>query len=137
MSSLHSGVLADTRTTGAPRPDEERGTTSIPDRVVARIAEQAASEVANVGAAAGGLLGVGARRDFSARPSVDCDLYGKVAVLRIDLGMAFPTDLVAAARALRGHVRDRVEQLTGLEVGRLDVQISWLDPQTRVRSELR
>ncbi|PFG68952.1 Asp23/Gls24 family envelope stress response protein [Enemella evansiae] len=143
MNSRSSGVLMDTRTeatTPTPRraaPEEQRGSTNIPAKVVAKIAEQVAAEVSNVGAAAGGVLGVGARRDFDARPTVECELYGHVAVLRMDVGMAFPTNLVAAARSLREHVRDRVEYLTGLEVGRLDIQISWLNPESRVRSELR
>ncbi|NNG20661.1 Asp23/Gls24 family envelope stress response protein [Naumannella sp. ID2617S] len=143
MDSRSSGVLTDTRTEAlpaAPRraaPDVQRGTTNIPAKVIAKIAEQVAAEVPNVGAAAGGVLGVGARRDFDARPTVECELYGQVAVLRMDVGMAFPTNLVTAAHNLREHVRNRVEYLTGLEVGRLDIQISWLNPETRVRSELR
>ena len=118
-------------------PIEQRGATIIPARVVARIAEQAAFEAPHVGSAAGGVLGVGARRDFHARPDVECDIYGRVAVLRMDVGMAFPTPLAPAAQGLRDHVRSRVERLTGLEVGRIDVTLSWLDPGSRVRGALR
>lgn len=121
----------------APAPIEQRGTTTIPARVIARLAEQAASEAPHVGSAAGGLLGVGARRDFSARPDVECDIYGQVAILRMDVGMVFPTPLAPAAQGLRDHVRSRVEEMTGLEVGRIDVEISWLDPGSRVRGALR
>ncbi len=118
-------------------PPEQRGSTTIPSSVVARIAEQAASEIGRVGAAAGGVLGVGARRNFGSRPSAECDLYGKVAVLRIDVGMAFPVDLTTTSRRLRQHVIERVESLTGLQVGRMDIEISWLNPDQRVRGELR
>lgn len=106
-------------------PAEERGTTSFPPRVVARIAEQAASEVHGVGSDAGGLLGFGARRDFRARPSVEADLYGATAV-RLNVGVAFPVAIAPVLEQLRAHVTHRVQQLTGLSVGRLDVEVSWL-----------
>ncbi|MGP9536630.1 Asp23/Gls24 family envelope stress response protein [Brachybacterium sp. AOP43-C2-M15] len=124
-------------TTAATAPTESRGTTSIPAQVVARIAEQVASEVPHIGSDAGGVLGVGARRDFASRPSAECDLYGSTAVLRLDVGVDFPAPLAPALTALREHVHERVEHLTGLEVGRLDVKISWLNPATRGRRTLR
>ncbi|AKK07162.1 Asp23 family [Corynebacterium mustelae] len=115
----------------------QRGTTTIPARVVARIAEQAASEVRFVGSAAGGVMGVGARRDFSSRPTVECDLYGNMAVLRMDIGMVFPLPLHSSVQELRERMRTRVENLTGLEVGRIDIEISWLDPSSTIRGALR
>ncbi|MBM7232021.1 Asp23/Gls24 family envelope stress response protein [Dietzia cinnamea] len=118
-------------------PAEQRGLTTIPASVVGRIAEQVASECTGVGGAAGGLLGVGARRDFDSRPSATCDLYGTVAVLRLDVGVAFPVDLKATCRSLRQHVRYRVHELTGVEVGRLDIAISWLNPAAATRGALR
>lgn len=118
-------------------PLEQRGATTIPASVVARIAEQVASEVPGVGGAAGGLLGVGARRDFDSRPSATCELYGAVAVLTLDVGVAFPVDLNATCRALRHHVGYRVSELTGLEVGRLDIAISWLNPAAATRGALK
>lgn len=116
---------------------KQRGTTSVPASVVARIAEQAASEVSQVGAAAGGLLGVGSRRNFNARPSVECELYGQVAVLRMDVGMAFPTPLAPTAHRLREHVQTEVKRMTGLDVRRIDLDISWLDPTKKVRGALK
>ncbi|GAA1313884.1 Asp23/Gls24 family envelope stress response protein [Brachybacterium tyrofermentans] len=123
-------------TLGTP-PLEGRGTTSVPAHVVARIAEQVASEVPHIGSDAGGVLGVGARKDFSSRPSARCELYGRTAVLTLDVGVDFPSPLETALSTLREQVRERVEHLTGLEVGRLDVTISWLNPATRARRALR
>ncbi|WP_017615119.1 Asp23/Gls24 family envelope stress response protein [Nocardiopsis salina] len=105
---------------------EARGTTSFPARVVVRIAEQAASEVHAVGSDAGGLLGFGARRDFGARPSVEADLYGATAVLRLNVGVAFPVAIAPVLGQLREHVTHRVQQLTGLSVGRMEIEVSWL-----------
>lgn len=121
----------------ALRPPEERGVTTIPPAVVARIAAQAASEVTHVGGAAGGVLGLRARRDFDSRPTAECDLYGTVAALSLDAGVAFPVNLAAACTGLREHVRARVESLTGLQVGRMDIEVSWLHPGRRTRGELR
>lgn len=118
-------------------PAEQRGVTTIPAAVVGRIAEQVAFEYPHIGGAAGGVLGVGARRDFYSRPSASCELYGTVAVLTLDVGIAFPVDLHATVRGLRRHVRDRVLELTGLQVGHLDVEISWLNPGTGTRGALR
>jgi len=118
-------------------PVEKRGVTTVPAAVVARIAEQVASEHPRIGASAGGVLGVGARRDFASRPAAECDLYGAVAVLRLDVGVAFPVDLAATCAGLRARVRERVEELTGLQVGRLDLEISWLNPAGNTRGALR
>ena len=118
-------------------PVEKRGVTTVPAAVVARIAEQVASEHPRIGGAAGGVLGVGARRDFASRPAAECDLYGAVAVLRLDVGIAFPVDLTATCAGLRARVRERVEELTGLQVGRLDLEISWLNPAGNTRGALR
>ncbi len=122
--------------TAVTTPVESRGVTTVPAAVVARIAEQVASEHPRVGGSAGGVLGVRARRDFDSRPTAECDLYGAVAVLRLDVGLAFPVDLAATCTALRERVRTRVEELTGIRVGRLDVEISWLNPAGNTRGML-
>lgn len=118
-------------------PAEERGVTTIQSAVVSRIAEQVAAEYTHIGGSAGGVLGLGARRDFDSRPAAECDLYGTVAALRLDVGIAFPVDLAATCRGLGEYVRHRVQALTGLQVGRLDIEISWLHPATGMRGELR
>lgn len=129
----HGGGAGGTR---SPAP-EERGSTTIPAEVVARIASQVASEYVHIGGSAGGVLGLGARRDFRSRPDAECDLYGTVAVLRLDVGIAFPVDLTATCRGLRRYVADRVHHLTGLTVGRLDIEVTWLNPGVSTRGALR
>ena len=116
---------------------EQRGTTTIPARVVAQIAAQAAYETGNVGSSAGGLRGFGTRRHFASRPEARCELYGRVAVLHLDLGLVFPTPLTSAIEDLRAHVRSRVEHLTGLSVGKITIEISWLNPSSHVRKSLK
>ena len=116
---------------------EQRGVTVIPAQVVAQIAAQAAYESANVGSNAGGLLGIGARRNFHSRPEAKCDLYGQVAVLHLDLGLTFPTALVSTLQQVREHVSQRVEYFTGLKVEKINIEISWLNPNNQVRRALR
>lgn len=116
---------------------EQRGVTVIPAQVVAQIAAQAAYESANVGSNAGGLLGIGARRNFQSRPEAKCDLYGQVAVLHLDLGITFPTALVSTLQQVREHVSQRVEHFTGLRVEKINIEISWLNPNNQVRRALR
>ena len=115
----------------------QRGTTTIPAKVVAKIAAEAAYETGNVGSNAGGVLGIGARRNFSSRPDAQCELYGQVAVLHMNLGLVFPTPLADTIEAVRAHVRSRVEHLTGLSVGKINIEISWLNPAGPGRKNLK
>ena len=116
---------------------EQRGVTTIPARVVAQIAAQAAYETGNVGSNAGGLLGIGARRNFASRPEARCELYGQRAILHLSLGLTFPAPLSSIVEDLRQHVCRRVETLTGLAVGKLTIEISWLHPSSHVRKSLK
>lgn len=115
----------------------QRGSTTIPAKVVAKIAAEAAYETGNVGSNAGGVLGIGARRNFSSRPEAQCELYGQVAVLHMNLGLVFPTPLADTIEAVRAHVRSRVEHLTGLSVGKINIEISWLNPDGPGRKNLK
>lgn len=122
---------------GVTTPAAARGTTSVPAKVVARIAEQVAFEVPGVGSAAGGVLGVGARRNFAERPSVQAEVYGGTVVLRLDVGVGFPLPLGPVLQALRERLGTRVEHLTGLTVGRMDIDVSWLSTSRSTGRELR
>lgn len=106
--------------------DSQRGTLNIPAAVVAKIAAQAAWEVEHVGAASGGILGIGARRDFERRPRAEAKLYGQSAVITLDLGVTYPLPLRQTTAHIREHVIERVEYLTGLRVEQLDIKVSWL-----------
>lgn len=128
---------ADTAQRGTDAGTAQRGTTTIPAKVVAKIAAEAAYETGNVGSNAGGVLGIGARRNFSSRPEAQCELYGQVAVLHMNLGLVFPTPLADTIEAVLAHVRSRVEHLTGLSVGKINIEISWLNPDGPGRKNLK
>ena len=112
----------------APADPVARGTLTMPASVVAKIAAQAAWELDAVGAASGGVLGLGARRDFEQRPTADAEIFGTAAVITLDLGVAYPAPLRRTADRIRTHVTERVQRLTGLTVEQVDVEISWLHP---------
>jgi len=132
-----AGQRGTAQTAGTDAGTAQRGTTTIPAKVVAKIAAEAAYETGNVGSNAGGVLGIGARRNFSSRPDAQCELYGQVAVLHMNLGLVFPTPLADTIEAVRAHVRSRVEHLTGLSVGKINIEISWLNPAGPGRKNLK
>ena len=113
----------------------QRGTTTIPATVVAQVAAQAASEFETVGSNAGGVLGIGSRRNFASRPEARCELYGQRAVLH--LGLAFPTPLSSTVEKLRAHVSNRVQELCGMSVSKMSIEISWLNPSSQIRKSLK
>ena len=75
--------------------------------------------------------------NFDSRPEAQCELYGQVAVLHLDIGLVFPAPLSPIIEHLRTHVRNRVEYLTGLSVGKINIEISWLNPSSHVRKSLK
>lgn len=127
---------APANTDPAERAGLSRGTITIAIRTIEKIAEHAALEVSHVGSDAGGVLGIGARRDFSTHPSASASRYGEVVVLRLDVGIDFPRPLSTVLAQLRAHVGERVGELTGLTVGRMDVAVSWLHPASARTREL-
>ena len=46
-------------------------------------------------------------------------------------------DAALTIEDLRAHVRSRVEHLTGLRVGKIAIEISWLNPSSHVRKSLK
>lgn len=123
--------------TATQNPTTSRGATTVSTKVVAQMAEQAAYEVRGVGSDAGGVLGIGARKDFHSRPKADVEIYGNTVVLRMNVGLAFPTPMKTALTELRQHLTQRIEFFTGLTVGRIDIDISWLNAEAQGRRVLQ
>lgn len=111
----------------------DRGQLVIGHRVVEKIARQAASEIAAAGGTIGGFLGLGSRSDLSARPKAEVELSGRTASIDLTVAVAYPTPLRQAAEEVRQHVIDRVAELVGVEVTRVDVSITALhQPSSRL-----
>ncbi|MFF8292320.1 Asp23/Gls24 family envelope stress response protein [Streptomyces sp. NPDC016309] len=106
----------------------ERGSVTIADRVVAKIAARAARE-ALAGAAEdeggggrGGLPGTGGGRP----PHATVVVHRDTARVRISLELGYPSDIGARCGAVRRHVTRRVETLAGLAVPEVAVQVERL-----------
>lgn len=110
--------------------DSERGTTTIKDAVVKRIAGRAANEVegihmgGNTSRSAGGLLGraTGSSNDETRGISVE---VGRVETA-IDMTMALDYDrnILQTADRVREKVEEQVRSLTGLQITELNVTVS-------------
>ncbi|MEU9099464.1 iron-sulfur cluster assembly protein [Streptomyces sp. NPDC048361] len=106
----------------------ERGATKIADRVVAKIAAQAARE-ALAEAPAGG-----------APPRADVAVHQDSARVRVSVELGYPGDLGGQCRAVRRQVAERVRALAGMEVPEVAVQIERLhaaDARTAERGRIR
>lgn len=111
----------------------ERGGLRIADRVVAKIAAQAAGEVLS-GAPGADLV----PRD--ARPHASVSVRKDTARLRLTLELGYPVDIGAVCGTVRSHVARRVEALTGMYVPEVAVEVERLhsaaarrDDEGRVR----
>ncbi|MEW2555988.1 DUF6286 domain-containing protein [Streptomyces zhihengii] len=93
-------------------PAARRGTTTVADRVVRRIALRAASE-ALPGPGAGGVGGSAA-------------VHGRRAGIALRIAAPYPATLSDTARRVRGHVADRTGELTGLDVAPVRLSITRL-----------
>jgi uncharacterized alkaline shock family protein YloU len=122
-------VTAVSEGTGAPgRPPAavlpaERGATRIADRVVAKIAAQAARE------ALGPLPPDAARphANVAVRQARTPGHEGQDAAhIHVHLELDYPTDIGARCRAVRRHVTERVDALVGMYVPEVAVQVERL-----------
>lgn len=107
-----------------------RGQLVIAERVIEKVASQAASEVSVSAGRSGGVLGIGAHTDTTARPKVQVELSGRSATVEVETGVVYPTPLKQATGRIRDHVISRVEELTGVQVKRVDITIAWLTTGT-------
>lgn len=111
--------------------ESDRGTTSIDDSVVAKIAGMAAREVDGV-AQLGGTLstaigGVVSRiRGSEHRTAgVGVEVGKRQAAVDLSVQIAYPAPVHEVSDAVRQNVIDRIESLTGLEV--VEVNIAVID----------
>ncbi|MDJ0314814.1 Asp23/Gls24 family envelope stress response protein [Arthrobacter sp. H35-D1] len=116
----------DTRKDPVAGSIDARGHTVLANKVVEKIASQVAGDEAVAGGSSGGFLGIGAHADLTSRPKVSVELSGNMATLRVDVGMLYPAPLRQATEDLRQRIRDRVMELTGVEVRHVDIKVSWL-----------
>jgi uncharacterized alkaline shock family protein YloU len=112
--------------------DTERGSTSIDDSVVAKIAALAAREVTGVAALGGTLSGalgevVGRiRGDDHRTAGVGVEVGSRQAAVDISCQMQYPASIHEVADSVRQNVIDRIESMTGLEVVEVNIAVNDL-----------
>lgn len=95
-------------------PPGERGATRIADRVVAKIAAQAAREA------------VGPLPPDAAGPHATVVVHHEAAHVRVHLELGYPTDIGGRCHRVRRHVTERVGALVGMAVPEVAVQVERL-----------
>jgi uncharacterized alkaline shock family protein YloU len=95
-------------------PPGERGATRIADRVVAKIAAQAAREAWEPPSPG------------SASPSATVVVSHGTARIRVSLELPYPSDIGRQCAAVRHHVAERVGMLAGMRVPEVAVQVERL-----------
>ena len=131
MSTTSTATLPTTREVTAAAERDARGHTHIPDRVVERIATAAVDEVEAVVGSRRGMLGVPLGQGEHAQVQASTRVGRVVCAVRVTL--TYPTPVRQAAAAIREHVTERVETLTGYRVGVVDVAVTGLTGHTRPR----
>jgi uncharacterized alkaline shock family protein YloU len=105
-------------------PPGERGATRITDRVVTKIAAQAAREAV-------GALPKDAARPYAhvvVRPKAAEGTTVDAARVRVHVELDYPTDIGSRCAAVRRHVVERVGALVGMEVPEVAVHVERLHP---------
>lgn len=113
----------------------DRGSLTIDDRVVERVAGYAVTLVDGASAAPRRLLGIsvgGARPDTEA--SVQARVDGRAASISATIAVAWPHSVRAVTRRLRETVREDVARMTGVQVAHIDIDVvSFAVPGPPVR----
>lgn len=102
----------------------ERGVTVIRPRVVERVAAQAVREVSDTAGTGRRVLGYtfgvpGTQTQATVRAHVD----GAVATVDVAMAVIYPAPVLAVTRRTRHHITDRIVELTGLSVRRVDITV--------------
>lgn len=114
------------------RLETDRGTTSIADSVVSKIAAQSAREVEGVhslgGAMSGALAGVVGRirGDEHKTAGVGVEVGTTQAAVDLSMSVEYPAAIHEVAESVRQNVIDRIEAMTGLEVVEVNIAVSDL-----------
>ncbi|MFJ4788723.1 DUF6286 domain-containing Asp23/Gls24 family envelope stress response protein [Streptomyces sp. NPDC088794] len=100
-----------------------RGTTTVSDKAVRRIAERAAVEaLPDRGASA---------------PKGAVSVHGRRADVALDVTVSYPRALPESVRRLQDHVASRTGQLTGLDVTRPRIGVTALSPSKAIDATVR
>ncbi|MBA3524196.1 MAG: Asp23/Gls24 family envelope stress response protein [Geodermatophilaceae bacterium] len=106
------------------------GRLRIADRVIEKIAGQAAREVDRAGGAGRRVLGVAVGSGDTAPPRVQARMHGDVATVSIDLSVAWPAPLREVTVQVRQRVTERLAELAGVRQAQVDIRVIALVADT-------
>ena len=111
--------------------EEGRGSTDISPAVVEKIAGRAAREVEGVSlVAAGGIAArIASLVGNEGRASASADVGRTTSAIDLTVSIRYPQPILEMAQRVRSHVKQRVHELTGLEVQEVDITVSKLDAE--------
>ena len=101
--------------------EPERGATTVVERVVAKVAAQAAREALRTVPAA-----FKAPRGPLRPPRATVTIHERTARVRVIVELGYPSDIGAQCAAVRRQVAARVKELVGMEVPEVAVGVGWL-----------
>lgn len=125
-SSTRSTPQGHTEPSPGRREPAERGTLTISEKAIEKVAGQIASETPGIHGSTGGFLGIGSHHDEDARPKVKVQLHGLTASIHVKAGVRYPTPLRATTERLRSRIREQVSARCGIDVRQVDVDIVTL-----------
>ncbi len=111
---------------------DDRGTTTIDDGVVAKIAGIATREVSGVASMGGTVSGAVAevvgriRGDEHTTSGVGVEVGTRQAAVDLTITVQYPATITEVASSVRDNVIDRIEKLTGLEVVEVNIAVTDL-----------
>lgn len=112
------------------------GRLTIADRVVEKIASQAANEVDRATGAPRRVLGVHVGGDDRA-PQVDAHVDGGIATVSIVMSVAWPSPVREVTRRVRAQVTERLADLAGITRAQVDIRVSALSAETTTERRVR
>ncbi|HEX3779527.1 MAG TPA: Asp23/Gls24 family envelope stress response protein [Pseudonocardiaceae bacterium] len=131
-----STTSAEAGATGTrPGDPAERGTTTIAQRTVERLAMHAVSEVEDVGGAAKRVFGVAlAAEDLDNAAKVTANVIGERATLDVRISVVYPASVAATTENVRTRLTERIEEFTGLRVRRVNITVTALHSPLTTRT---
>lgn len=103
-----------------PSDPAQRGSLSVADKVIEKVATAAAREIDEVTDQQSGWRTV-TRRSL---PRATATIAGGHSRIGVEIATPWPTPLTAVATRTRDHVRERVTTLTGMDVIAVDVTVA-------------
>ncbi len=120
-----------------PGPLDDRGRLVVADRVVEKIASQAATEVDRATGAPRRVLGLSlgsATGSAEDRPQVSAHVDWPVATVSVVMSVAWPAPVLEVTEQVRRHVEEQLATLAGVRTAGVDIRVTALPgPRSRDR----